>query len=182
MNGCRGPRLLRCIRAYDEPAIRIDRCQCPSSATWWWVSPPVDRKPEAGQGEHHDAEGIGGCRTVCERIGEQRQQLPVLEEQAGPAGRAGHPDHGRARLIVITLAVLAVLQAGCHSPRLGRLGVMELRRLRYRACERVGSCAYQPRSDHPFERGVDRLNRRRSYSKQAGLRAFRLAKSSAIRS
>jgi len=22
-------------------------------------------KPEAGQGEHHDAEGIGGCRVVC---------------------------------------------------------------------------------------------------------------------
>jgi len=45
-------------------------------------------KPEAGQGEHHDAEGIGGCRVVCRRAGEQRQQLPMLEEQAGPAATA----------------------------------------------------------------------------------------------
>ena len=128
---CRGACLLRCIRAYDWPPSGSTDASAPSSATWWWVSPPVDGKPEAGQGEHHDAEGIGGCRTVCQRVGEQRQQLPVLEEQAGPAGRAGHPDHGRATLIAITLAVLPVLQAGCHSPRLGRLGVMELRQLRY---------------------------------------------------
>jgi hypothetical protein len=50
------------------------------------VGPPVRRqKPGAGQGEHHDAEGIGGCRAVCRRAGEQRQQPPMLEEQSGSA-------------------------------------------------------------------------------------------------
>ena len=44
-----GARLLRCIQAYHWPAIRIDRCRCTSSATWWSASLPPAGNPELGR-------------------------------------------------------------------------------------------------------------------------------------
>ena len=90
-------------------------------------------KPEAGQGEHHDAEGIGGCRALCKRIGEQRQQLPILEEQAGPAmsqqqRRRIWPGAGRAHYmhrdsVYPDAHVSELTETGCESQRVEGLPV-----------------------------------------------------------
>ena len=105
---CRRARLLRCTHAYHWPVIRIGRCWYTSSATRW-VSPSSAGNPELGR-ESTTTLKASEDAVPCQRIGEQRQQLPILEEQAGTAMSQ------QQQLRTCALAVLSV-RLRPHEPR-----------------------------------------------------------------
>jgi hypothetical protein len=58
------------------------------------VSRPPTENPKPGK-ESTNADGIGRYPAMCQRIGQQRQQLPILESARRPGSRSVARDaHG----------------------------------------------------------------------------------------